>query len=86
LGVDIEIEGKTITLINIYGPNNDTPLFYNKVSESIEYFNNHSTILTGDYNLVQRSIIIWAIYINKGVSLFGPYILIKEYHYLSHIY
>ena len=32
---------------------NDTPLFSNKVSESIEYFNNHSTILTGDYNLVQ---------------------------------
>ena len=26
LGVDIEIEGKTITLINIYGSNNDTPL------------------------------------------------------------
>ena len=53
LGVDIEIEGKTITVINIYGPNNDTPLFYNKVSESIEYFNNQPTILTGDYNLVQ---------------------------------
>ena len=26
LGVDIEIEGKTITIINIYGSNNDTPL------------------------------------------------------------
>jgi hypothetical protein len=38
LGVDIEIEGKKITLINIYGPNNDTPLFYNKDSETIEYF------------------------------------------------
>ena len=43
-----------ITLINIYGPNNDTPLFYNKVSETIEYFNNQSIILTGDYNLVQN--------------------------------
>jgi hypothetical protein len=56
LGVDIKIEGKTITLINIYGSNNDTPLFSNKVSESIEYFNNHSTILTGDYSLVQDQI------------------------------
>ena len=54
LGVDIENEGKKITLINIYGPNNDTPLFYNKVSETIEYFNNQSIILTGDYNLVQN--------------------------------
>ena len=52
LGVDIE--GKNITLINIYGPNNDTPLVYNKVSETIEYFNNQSIILTGDYNLVQN--------------------------------
>ena len=32
LGVDIEIEGKNVTLINIYVPNNDTPLFYNKRS------------------------------------------------------
>jgi hypothetical protein len=46
LGVDIE--GKNITLINIYGPNNDTPLVYNKVSETIEYFNNQSIILTGE--------------------------------------
>jgi exonuclease III len=52
LGVDIE--GKNITLINIYGPNNDTPLVYNKVSETIEYFNNQSIILTGDYNLAQN--------------------------------
>ena len=66
LGVDIEIEGKTITLINIYGPNNDTPLFYNKVSESIEYFNNHSTILTGDYSLVQDQ--IWDIYTYVGIN------------------
>ena len=66
LGVDIKIEGKTITLINIYGSNNDTPLFSNKVSESIEYFNNHSTILTGDYSLVQDQ--IWDIYNYVGIN------------------
>jgi hypothetical protein len=44
LGVDIE--GKNITLINIYGPNNDTPLVYNKVSETIEYFNNQSILIS----------------------------------------
>ena len=40
--------------LNIYGPNIDTPLFYTKVSETMEYFNNQSIILTGDYNLVQN--------------------------------
>jgi exonuclease III len=54
LGIDIEIEGEKITLINIFGPNNDTPLFYNKDSETIDYFNNQSIILTGDYNLAQN--------------------------------
>ena len=53
LGIDIEIEGTKITIINIYGPNNDTPSFYNKVSEFIEHFDNQSIIMTGDYNLVQ---------------------------------
>ena len=46
---------KKITLINIYGPNNDTRLFYNKVSdETVEYLNNQSIILIEDYNLVQN--------------------------------
>jgi hypothetical protein len=40
----VDIEDKNITLINIYGPNIDTPLVYNKVSETIEYFNNQSMI------------------------------------------
>jgi hypothetical protein len=53
---DILYSKLLLTFINIYGSNNDTPLFYNKVSESIEYFNNHSTILTGDYSLVQDQI------------------------------
>jgi hypothetical protein len=29
----LSIEDKRITLINIYGPNVDTPCFYNKVAE-----------------------------------------------------
>jgi hypothetical protein len=41
----VDIEDKNITLINIYGPNNDTPLVYNKVSETIEYFLNGSVKL-----------------------------------------
>jgi hypothetical protein len=45
---------KRITLINIYGPNVDTPCFYNKVADVIENFDNQSCILCGDFNLIQN--------------------------------
>ena len=32
-GLDLNTEDKRITLINIYGPNVDTPCFYNKVAD-----------------------------------------------------
>ena len=35
LGFDLDIEDKSFTLINIYGPNVDTHCFYNKVAEVI---------------------------------------------------
>ena len=54
LAIDIEIEHKKITLINLYGPNNDSPEFFNKVSDIIENFNNQTVIIAGDYNLVQN--------------------------------
>ena len=54
LGLDLNIEDKIITLINIYGPNVDTPCFYNKGAEVIENFDNQSCILCGDFNLIQN--------------------------------
>ena len=53
LAIDMEIEHKKITLINLYGPNNNFPEFFNKVSEIIENFDNQTVIMAGDYNLVQ---------------------------------
>jgi hypothetical protein len=50
LGFDLNIEDKSITLINIYGPNVDTHCFYNKVADVIENFDNQSCILYGDFN------------------------------------
>lgn len=44
LGLDLNIEDKRITLINIYGSNVDTPCFYNKVAEVIENFDIQSCI------------------------------------------
>lgn len=51
--LDIEIEGKRLTLVNIYGPNDDSPEFYLKIGELIEQFNNDTNIICGDFNLVQ---------------------------------
>ena len=47
--LDITIEGKRLTLINIYGPNRDDPDFYQGISNSITKYNN-PVILAGDFN------------------------------------
>ena len=54
LCLDLEIEGKKILLINLYGPNQDSPEFFEKVSECIENFNQQTILITGDFNLVQN--------------------------------
>ncbi|KAK3094416.1 hypothetical protein FSP39_001524 [Pinctada imbricata] len=43
----------TVTLINIYGPNNDDETFFEKLSEIIEDFSNEFVIICGDWNLTQ---------------------------------
>ena len=52
LGLNIKIEDKSITLITLYGPNNDSPEFYNSVMDVIQEFKNETVIVTGDFNLV----------------------------------
>ncbi len=49
---DIEMGGKRITLVNVYGPNKDDPQFYKKIQDIIEDFGNVSVITSGDWNLV----------------------------------
>lgn len=52
--LEVEIEKKlTVTLINIYGPNNDSPEFYSELNEIISDSTNEFTILCGDFNLTQ---------------------------------
>lgn len=51
--IDLEIEAKRTTLINLYGPNEDSPQFYMKIADVIEEIGNESCILCGDFNLVQ---------------------------------
>ena len=53
IALDLNIENCRVTLINIYGPNEDNPKFYDTITEIIEKFNNKETIICGDFNLVQ---------------------------------
>ena len=50
--VDIEINNKRISLINIYGPNRDSPDFYEQIGNMLKELGNQVTIWTGDFNLV----------------------------------
>ena len=52
LAIEMEVENKKITLITIYGPNKDSPEFYNILQDTIEYFDNDYYIICGDFNLI----------------------------------
>ena len=42
----------TLTIVNIYGPNNDSPSFYKDLKIIIEKFSSDFQIICGDWNLV----------------------------------
>ena len=49
--VEIRTGDKDITLINIYGPNKDTPFFYKKLMTILDDFSQHNMIFGGDWNM-----------------------------------
>ena len=49
--LDCRIDNKSLTLVNIYGPNKDTPDFYQHIKNKIQEFNN-PCIMAGDFNLI----------------------------------
>ena len=50
--VDIETEGRVLTLVNIYAPNQDKPDFFRKVADQLLSFDCEEICLGGDFNLV----------------------------------
>lgn len=50
--LDVVIENHKLTLISLYGPNTDSPDFYEQISTIIDDFGNSSCIICGDFNLV----------------------------------
>lgn len=51
VALNIKLYEHQITLITIYGPNEDSPGFYRKIKTIIDDFNNPHTIICGDWNL-----------------------------------
>ena len=50
--VDLTIENHKMTLVNLYGPNNDEPWFYTNLQNKIKQLNNQNIIMVGDWNLL----------------------------------
>ena len=51
--VDITISNTRLTLVALYGPNDDTPNFFSLLQAQIETIANSSKIIVGDWNVVQ---------------------------------
>ena len=50
--LNCKIEGKNVTLVNIYGPNRDNPVFYQQVGDMMSTYEDTLFILAGDFNLI----------------------------------
>ena len=52
LALDLVVDKVRFTLITIYGPNTDSPFFYEHIMSIIDDFENECFIICGDFNLV----------------------------------
>ena len=64
ISLEILVGENTLNLVNIYGPNNDSPNFFANIFEMIEDFNSNSVIICGDFNLVLNPDIDYFNYLN----------------------
>ena len=49
---DLKTNGKSITLTNIYAPNEDDPAFFKNLLDHLQDFEGGEIIIGGDFNLV----------------------------------
>ena len=52
LSLNLKIDDLGLKLINVYGPNKDSPLFYDSINRIITSSNQSYTLICGDFNLV----------------------------------
>ena len=50
--MDMKIDNKILTLVNIYAPNNDNPTFFQNLLDHLLSFECEEIIMGGDFNLV----------------------------------
>ena len=50
--LDIDIDKRRITFVNLYGPNKDDPSFYENLLNRVIRFGNNNVIMVGDRNLL----------------------------------
>ena len=55
---------KEILLVNVYGPNNDNPGFYETLRDKIKAYNNNNIVAVGDWNLVMDPNMDYNNYVN----------------------
>jgi exonuclease III len=51
--LDITIQKYRITLVALYGPNNDSPNFFTNIQDMVARIQNTSIIMVGDWNVLQ---------------------------------
>ena len=51
--LDITLQEYRISLVAVYGPNIDNPMFFENLKNKITLLNNSSVIISGDWNVVQ---------------------------------
>ena len=52
------INAKEITIINVYGPNNDNTIFYQILTECMQENEEKAFIIGGDFNTVINEILV----------------------------
>lgn len=52
--LDLTVHNKKITIVNPYGPNNDSPNFFQHILNCIDDIDTDETIICGDFNCVQN--------------------------------
>ena len=51
--LDITINNTRLSIVNVYGPNDDNPIFFSTLETKMQTWANNSVIIGGDFNVVQ---------------------------------
>ena len=62
---DLSVADNKFTLINLYGPNKDTPTFFQNIINISETIGNENLIICGDFNTIQDEKLDYYNYKNK---------------------